>query len=64
MLSITISTSNDAFQENPGEIGRILNDLVTHIEYPGLTHGDKILLRDYNGNVVGRAEYWESEDEE
>ena len=63
MLSITINTRNDAFQENPEEMGRILSDLAEHIRSVGLTNGDKILLRDYNGNVVGRAEFWDSEED-
>lgn len=54
---ITINMDNAAFADSPGtEIGRILQEQVHILE--GVTDmrpGDKTVLIDVNGNVVGEA---------
>ena len=55
-LAIKIKTNNVAFDDNiGGELARILRKYADRIE-----HGepDNISLMDFNGNVVGQAEYY------
>ena len=57
-LRITIDTDNAAFEDDPGELGRILRDagerLDLHLEHaPDTTFSCK--LRDVNGNTVGQV---------
>ena len=56
MVTIKISTANEAF-DTPGiEIARILRDLADKIDID-VTNGESILLRDINGNAVGSFKY-------
>lgn len=64
MLSLTVNTGSSAFDDNPGaEIARILEEVAFHYREYGRT-GEKIILRDSNGNHVGTAEWWNDEDDE
>lgn len=50
MFTLTIDTSNDAFQPDPGpEVGRLLRQVVHEVE----AGYDARPLRDENGNTVG-----------
>lgn len=52
-LTITIETTNEAFQPDPWfEVARILADLTERIERNG---GAPFTLRDLNGNTVGKV---------
>jgi hypothetical protein len=67
MFTLTINTCNGAFSDGnaASETARILRDCATRIE---AGEGDltlnsvSITLRDINGNVVGHADYEESDD--
>ena len=50
-IQITIETDNAAFEEDPGELGRILGTVAAKAE--GLEPGESVNLRDINGNTVG-----------
>ena len=53
-ITITIETSNAAFDEDMGrEVRRILGTVASRIRNEGL-HG--MILHDVNGNTVGRLE--------
>ena len=59
MVTIKISTANEAFSADPGyEVGRILRRLAQDVE-SGVTfdNGEEIKLRDINGNTVGSFKY-------
>ena len=56
-VTVKINTDNDAFTPDPHrEVCRILEALSTRIHTDG-TLGDRIAVRDYNGNLVGSLEY-------
>ena len=57
-MRITIKTDNAAFSGDPEtEAARILRQLAGRLECYGMpTPGDPIILMDYNGNRVGKAE--------
>ncbi|CRI66753.1 hypothetical protein THIOKS13070009 [Thiocapsa sp. KS1] len=53
-LTIEMSLDNAAFEDDPApEIARILRQLADKLEGRGID--DEILLRDINGNRVGKA---------
>lgn len=53
-LTVQIETTNDAFFDDRGaEAARILRELADKIE----AGADEVILRDYNGNRVGTAEF-------
>lgn len=57
-FKIEIEMDNAAFEEQPGmEVGRILKKLVQGLPYSlrAMIDGDETTLRDFNGNVVGKA---------
>lgn len=56
---ISIKTDNDAFSPDPcPELARILRHLAAHLETHGTgSPGDRINLRDANGNKVGAANW-------
>ena len=53
-LTLTIATDNDAFEENPLEVAKILEELASYYRDRGFIC-DRV-LRDSNGNRVGEAE--------
>lgn len=54
ILTVQIETTNDAFFDDRGaETARILRELADKIE----NGADEVMLRDYNGNRVGTAEF-------
>ena len=61
-MRITIRTGNAAFRSECGdrpelETARILRTLAARLEAYGMPDpGDPIILMDYNGNRVGKAE--------
>ncbi len=57
-MRITINTGNAAFKDQAAdETARILDTLARVIRRNGLpVPGDPIILMDYNGNRVGKAE--------
>lgn len=57
MFRLEIETSNVAFDDGPAsEIARILRDLAGRVERDGVPErGDFWILRDANGNRVGKA---------
>ena len=62
-LSIEIDMDNAAFEDDPGELGRILRDgserVDLHLEHaPDTTFSCK--LRDINGNTVGSVSLTET----
>lgn len=54
-LNLSIDMGNAAFEDDPGEVARILRDLAMRVEN-GVSDGDEFFLRDINGNKVGKAE--------
>lgn len=54
-LNIVMNLGNAAFEDDPGEVARILRDLADKVEN-GVSEGDEFVLRDINGNKVGKAE--------
>lgn len=57
-FNVEIDTDNAAFDDAgiASEIARILRELATRLEQG---HLDEILLRDFNGNTVGKAHFSE-----
>lgn len=53
MITITIQTTNAAFEDNQFEVARILRELAEAAENDAL--GER-KLRDINGNTVGKVE--------
>jgi hypothetical protein len=54
-LTITISTENDAFTDDPrGELAGILEVLTKRLRYSG-EEDNVFILRDINGNRVGEC---------
>lgn len=55
-ITITISTNNDTFADDccNYETARILHELATLLEEAVLSNSDTIMLRDLNGNMVGK----------
>jgi hypothetical protein len=56
-LKININLDNEAFEDQEGEISRILRQLAEKISYDGRIDGGKIM--DVNGNSVGTWEITE-----
>ena len=57
-ILIRINTDNDAFfQDESGELVRILRELAQKIEGSPVSHVDDMRLRDVNGNACGGVEY-------
>lgn len=54
-ITITINCDNAAFEDDPGELARILSDLSKRIIKLGYGAGDFWVLRDIDGNRVGLA---------
>ncbi len=52
---LRIKMDNAAFEDDPGELARILRDLADKVEN-GVTDGDQFVARDINGNKVLRSE--------
>jgi hypothetical protein len=52
---LRIKMDNAAFEDDPGELARILRDLADKVEN-GVTDGDQFVARDINGNKVGSLE--------
>ena len=57
-FNLTIEANNAAFEDAGAgnEVARILRELADRLEDSPLVDGDEYLLRDYNGNTVGKAE--------
>lgn len=53
---IDINTDNAAFEENPGELARILRKLADAVE-DGYDNAE-YLLKDINGNTVGNFDHF------
>jgi len=54
ILKIEINLDNDAFQENPNEIARILENLAKVVADPNQElFNSNYFIRDSNGNRVG-----------
>lgn len=52
MFTLSINTSNAAFEENPSfEVARILHYLAKKLRESECTQG---VVRDFNGNTVGK----------
>lgn len=58
-IEITINTDNAAFQEDSGELGRILRTVSEKVA--GLEPGEGATLRDANGNTVGSVRMHDEE---
>ena len=55
-FSVIIDCDNAAFEDNTGELVRILRDLTNYIDYHDSIPLEKVLM-DINGNKVGLAQY-------
>jgi hypothetical protein len=53
MITITINTDNDAFQTPPGERGEV-HRILEELSKLGVYNGE--IIRDINGNTVGKVE--------
>lgn len=54
-ISITLKTDNAAFENDPAqEVSRILKTVIHKISQEKLPH-DPMVLKDINGNAVGKA---------
>jgi len=52
---VSFDMDNDAFREDTGpEVARILRDVARTVEHYTLEPDDGALIRDSNGNTVGR----------
>lgn len=58
-IKIEISMDNAAFEDDHGELARILRRLADRVDGTPRTEGDGEYLRDVNGNRVG---HWEVEE--
>jgi len=54
-MNLSIDMGNAAFEDDPGELARILRSLADRVEN-GVSDGDEFILWDINGNKVGKAE--------
>ena len=54
-LTIKINLNNAAFQDDPGELGRILRELADKTDRFTLTPEMTPTIRDINGNSVGQV---------
>lgn len=53
-ITITLITDNAAFEDDPGEVARILRKLADDTEKYPPTPGDGLPLFDVNGNRTGQ----------
>ena len=63
-LRIEIECDNAAFDDNEGEIERILTDLGSRLPTGNPHLGDSYILHDANGNWVGYAKFMRGEAKE
>lgn len=52
---LEIDMGNAAFEDDPGELARILREVADKVEN-GVIEGDEFVLRDLNGNHVGQMD--------
>ena len=57
-ITITIKTENAAFEDNPGELGRILRELAGRVDGGYET----TIVKDINGQTVGTVTVDEGEE--
>lgn len=55
-IRITIDTDNEAFEDNPNEVARILNQCAQLTEEGSWRYLLNQSLKDGNGNTVGKIE--------
>ena len=58
MFSVKFSTANEAFEDAPTEIARILRAIACKVE-TGIDIGDAKSISDINGNIVGQFKWQE-----